>query len=116
VTFSRIRFAEALEQSLGEKECNVNNPLFVNFNQSFLSPISSPNAFKKTKKGKVRLVACFLVYGLFLSTIIIATVAMAIAMIIAITAKVVYVIKSPEVAWDTGAAVGTGVTALPTDR
>jgi hypothetical protein len=50
-----LGFAEALEHSLGEKECKCllfTTTTLCEFNQSLLSPISSPLLFK-TKKGEM---------------------------------------------------------------
>ena len=65
----------------------------LKFNQSLLSPLSSPLLFKTKKGGSVVFVWHF--YGRFLS---INTVAMAIAMIMAIATTAMYVIRSAVVA------------------
>jgi hypothetical protein len=68
-TIEHLGFAEALEHSLGEKECKCllfTTTTLCEFNQSLLSPYSfSPFVFK-TKKGGKRDCGCFIVLFLWL--------------------------------------------------
>jgi hypothetical protein len=105
LTFERS--AEVRKDLLELREFLWRKKTFQKYYYFAFSEPTQPLAIDKLKKGEERLVVCFEIYGRFLS---ISTVAMAIAMIMAIAATTMYVIRSAVVAtFEIGVEVGVCV-------
>jgi hypothetical protein len=58
-----VRFAEALEHSLGEKNANANHDCMVNFTRAFSALTFLLHCFLETKKGESGFFGCAVFMG-----------------------------------------------------